>query len=92
MGFFQFPPGHRSSLPGRSPLQNGVEPETGAPGLVFSATYPWGSPPEAGKSCTIRIALINWDLRDMVDFVDLFTLFEPRSHKVHKEKLLCPAG
>ncbi|MGM0384028.1 MAG: hypothetical protein ACQEQO_11115, partial [Thermodesulfobacteriota bacterium] len=56
MGFFSVPSG----------------PEAEASGLVFSATYPWGSPPEADKFCTLCIAPINRGLRDIVDFVDLF--------------------
>jgi hypothetical protein len=37
------PSGHRLSLSGRSPLQDGVGPEAKAPGLVFPAIYLWGS-------------------------------------------------
>jgi hypothetical protein len=40
--------------------------------LVFSATCPWGRPPEADKFCPLRIASLNRDLRDIVDFVDVF--------------------
>ncbi|MFO8166139.1 MAG: hypothetical protein R6T98_16585 [Desulfatiglandales bacterium] len=43
------------------------------------------------KFWPLRIAPINLDLRDIVDFSDL-SFFEPRSHKEHEVKLLCPAG
>jgi hypothetical protein len=37
-----------------------------------------------GEFCSLRIAPINRDLRDIVDFVDLLPFFEPRLH--------CPPG
>jgi len=41
---------------------------------------------EADKSCLLRIGPINRDLRDIVDFVDVFPFFKPQSHKVHKAR------
>jgi hypothetical protein len=39
------------------------------------------SPPEVDKFCSIRIAPINRDLRDMVDFVDLFPFLNHKDAK-----------
>ncbi|MFO8162910.1 MAG: hypothetical protein R6T98_00060 [Desulfatiglandales bacterium] len=90
MDFFEVAGGFRldSVLEGTPPRKG--EPPARREGCCLFVTYPWGSPPEPDKFCTLRIAPINRDLRDIVDFIDVFPFL---NHKAQcTQNKACPLG